>query len=458
MSFPANFAWGAATASYQIEGAAFEDGKGWSVWDMFCRKAGAVFKGHTGDVACDHYHCYKEDVAIMKEIGLKAYRLSLSWPRIIPAGTGAVNPKGLDFYNRLIDELLAAKITPYITLFHWDYPYDLYCRGGWLNPQSPEWFAEYTRVVVDALSDRVAHWMTLNEPQCFIGLGHQNGVHAPGDKLGLAQVLRAAHHALLAHGKAVQTIRTYAKSPAQIGFAPVGMIGIPATDCAEDREAARQMMFSVTEASVWNNTWWMDPVLSGTYPEDGVKIFGEAMPQIQPDDLETICQPLDFFGFNHYQGVVIRADEHGEPQQVDFPEGNQHTAFRDRNKEYWAITPESLYWGPKFFWERYHLPIIVTENGMSNIEWVSLDGKVHDPQRIDFLQRYLQQYQRAIDEGMKARGYFVWTIIDNFEWAEAYLQRFGLVYVDFTTQQRILKDSAYWYRDVIASNGANLTQ
>lgn len=458
MSFPTDFAWGAATASYQIEGAAFEDGRGWSVWDMFCRKDGAVYQGQNGDIACDHYHRYQEDVAIMKDLGLNAYRLSLAWPRIMPKGAGAVNAKGLDFYNRLVDELLAANITPYITLFHWDYPYSLYCRGGWLNPQSPEWFADYTKVVMDALSDRVTHWMTLNEPQCFIGLGHQSGVHAPGDQLGLTQVLRAAHHTLLAHGKSVQVIRAHAKSPARVGFAPVGVVVIPATDRPEDVDAARQMMFSVSDRSVWNNTWWMDPVLLGTYPEDGLRLFGESAPQIQSGDLDTICQPLDFFGFNNYQGIVIRADEQGNPQKVPFPEGDKHTAFRDRNNEYWAITPEALYWGPKFFWERYRLPIIVTENGMSNIEWVSLDGKVHDPQRIDFLHRYLLQYQRTIADGVDARGYFVWSIIDNFEWAEAYLQRFGLVYIDYATQQRVLKDSAYWYKDVIASNGANLAQ
>ncbi|MBC7872247.1 MAG: family 1 glycosylhydrolase, partial [Chitinophagaceae bacterium] len=227
--FPENFVWGAAAASYQIEGAAFEDGRGLSVWDMMCRKENAIWNGHTGDVACDHYHRYKEDVALMQSLGLQGYRLSISWSRVLPEGVGRINEAGLNFYDRLIDELLRANVTPYVTLFHWDFPYALYSRGGWLNPDSPDWFAEYTQIIVDKLSDRVTYWMTLNEPQCFIGLGHRDGIHAPGDKLGWAQVLQAGHHALLAHGKSVQTIRAHAKTPPFVGFAPVGVVSIPAT-------------------------------------------------------------------------------------------------------------------------------------------------------------------------------------------------------------------------------------
>ena len=450
MSFPKGFVWGAATASYQVEGAAGEDGKGLSVWDMMCRKEGAIWNGHTGDVACDHYHRYKEDVALMKQIGLYACRFSISWPRVIPEGIGAANPKGLEFYDRLVDELLGADIVPFVTLFHWDYPYELYCRGGWLNPDSPQWFAEHAGVVVEALSDRVVHWMTLNEPQCFIGLGHSDGVHAPGDKLGFAQVLRAAHHALLAHGRAVQAIRSNARVASQVGFAPVAMVKFPATDRPEDIEAARSAMFSITERTCFNNTWWLEPVLRGRYPEDGLELFGAAVPQIRDGDMETICQPLDFFGTNVYQGTPVRADEHGQPQVVPHPVGHPLTAFR------WPVTPEALYWAPRLFWERYGLPIFITENGMSNVDWVSLDGKVHDPQRIDFLNRYLLQLRKAIEDGVDVRGYFQWSIMDNFEWAEGYKQRFGLIYVDYPTQKRIMKDSAHWYREVIASNGASL--
>lgn len=456
MSFPQDFVWGAATAAYQIEGAANEDGRGPSVWDMFCRKPGAVFKGYTGDVTCDHYHRYQEDVGIMKKIGLRAYRMSISWSRVIPEGTGAVNPKGLDFYNRLVDELLTANITPYITLFHWDYPYELYCRGGWLNPDSPNWFAEYTNVVIDNLSDRVTHWITFNEPMCFIGLGHQDGVHAPGDKLGFKQVLRAAHNVLLSHGKSVQMIRARSKTPCQVGFAPLARICIPASDSPENIEAARQNMFAVFDKTMWHNTWWMDPVYWGHYPEDGLRLFGPEVPEIRSRDMDIICQALDFLGFNNYHGEVIRATVDGQTEIVPFSEEVEHTAFFDRDG-YWAVTPKVLYWGPKFLWERYKLPIIVTENGMSNIDWVSLDGKVHDPIRIDFLNRYLLEFQKAIENGVDARGYFLWSIMDNFEWAEAYRQRFGIVYVDYPTQKRILKDSASWYKEVIASNGATLT-
>lgn len=461
MSFPERFVWGAAAASYQIEGAAREDGKGVSTWDMFCRKEGAIWQGQSGEIACDHYHRYQEDIGLMKEIGLQAYRLSISWPRVIPEGTGSVNLKGLAFYDRVIDELLAAGICPHVTLFHWDYPYELYCRGGWLNRDSPDWFAEYVGVVVEKLSDRVRYWMTLNEPQCFIGLGHQRGIHAPGDKLGFGQVLRASHNALLAHGKAVQAIRACSKAECQIGFAPVGIINIPATDSADDIEAARQAMFSVTSMTgvhllgfphknCFNNTWWTDPVFLGRYPEDGLKLFGSDVPPIEDTDMKTISQPLDFFGVNIYTGQTTRAGEDGRPEVLLHPIGSGITAYG------WPVLPEALYWGPRFFHERYQLPIIVTENGMSNCDWVSLDGKVHDPQRIDFLSRYLMALRRACEHGVDAHGYFQWSLLDNFEWSEGYKQRFGLVYVDYPTQKRILKDSAYWYKEVIASNGAFL--
>ena len=451
MSFPKGFVWGASAASYQVEGAAFEDGKGASVWDMMCRKEGAVWNGQSGEVACDHYHRYEEDVALMKQIGLKAYRLSICWPRVMPAGTGSVNPKGLEFCDRLVDELLAAGIAPYVTLFHWDYPLELYYRGGWLNPDSPDWFAGYARVVVERLSDRVTHWMTLNEPQCFVGLGHRDGVHAPGDTLAFGEILRMAHHALLAHGKAVQVIRASAKGEAQVGYAPVGGVKIPASEDPKDVEAARAAMFSITEPKdYWANTWWMDPVILGRYPEDGLEAFADDLPDITPSDLEAMCQPLDFFGVNIYQGQAIRAGEGGRPEPVGLPTGHALTAFR------WPVTPEALRWGPRFFFERYRLPIVITENGMANTDWVSLDGRVHDPQRIDFTRRYLLELAKAGADGVDIRGYFHWSVMDNFEWAEGYRQRFGLIYVDYPTQKRTLKDSAYWYREVIASNGATL--
>jgi len=450
MEFPRSFVWGAAAASYQVEGAAFLDGKAASVWDMFCRKPGTIRNGENGDVACDHYHRFKEDVALMKQIGLKAYRLSIAWSRLIPAGTGKVNPKGLAFYEALVDELLSAGIQPYVTLFHWDFPYELYLRGGWLNPDSPDWFAEYTQVVVDRLSDRVQHWMTLNEPQCFIGSGHKDGEDAPGDRLGLSECLLAAQHALLAHGKAVQVIRSSARRTPAVGIAPVGVTYLPATDSPADIAAARQAMFAVSRKDFWNNTWWTDPIFFKRYPEDGLALFGDAAPVYTDRDMETIGQPLDFYAANIYNGYYMRAGVDGKPEPAPYPTGMAHTAYP------WPVTPQALYWGPRFFWERHHLPVLITENGLANTDWVALDGQVHDPQRIDFTARYLAALGQAIRDGVEAAGYFHWAVMDNFEWTYGYLLRFGLIYVDFNTQQRLLKDSAHWYATVIASNGSNL--
>lgn len=451
MDFPADFVWGAASSSYQIEGAAFEDGKGLSVWDIFCQRPGVIWNGQSGEVACDHYHRWEEDLALMRQLGLKAYRFSISWPRLMPEGVGRVNSKGLDFYNRLVDGLLQAGITPYATLFHWDYPYELYCRGGWLNRDSPDWFAGYAHRVVEALSDRVRHWITLNEPQCFIGLGHLEGRHAPGDRMGLAQTLRAGHHALLAHGKAVQAIRAAARTAPQVGLAPVGQVRIPASERPEDVEAARLATFSVEQRNCWNNTWWLDPVFLGSYPQDGWQLYGKDVPEIGAGDMEIIRQPLDFFGMNTYHGQVVRRGEKGGIEYLAFDAGQPYTAFR------WPVTPSVLYWGPKFFWERYRLPVIVTENGMSNVDWISLDGEVHDPQRIDYLQRHLMALSRACREGVPVQGYFHWSLTDNFEWAEGFKERFGLIHVDYRSQARRLKDSARWYREVIATNGAAIS-
>ncbi|HYP16112.1 MAG TPA: family 1 glycosylhydrolase, partial [Opitutus sp.] len=260
MNFPSGFVWGAATSSYQIEGAVDEGGRGPSVWDAFCSLPGRVHGGDNGAVACEHYRRAPDDVALMRELGLQAYRFSIAWPRVLPEGTGHVNALGLGFYDRLVDQLLAAGIEPWVTLFHWDYPLPLYRRGGWLNPDSPRWFADYTRVVVDKLSDRVSHWITLNEPQCFVGLGHDTGIHAPGDKLPLPQLLLVAHHALLAHGEAVQVIRAHAKKQPLIGIAPTGDMPVPATESAADIAAAREAYWAITKPGVWNHAWWMSPL------------------------------------------------------------------------------------------------------------------------------------------------------------------------------------------------------
>jgi beta-glucosidase len=442
--------WGAAAASYQIEGAASEDGKGPSVWDAFCRQERAVYEGHTGDIACDHYHRYRDDVTLMKSLGIKAYRLSISWPRVMPGGAGDVSEAGLRFYDKLIDELLRAGITPYVTLFHWDYPLALYQRGGWLNADAPRWFADYTRVVAARLGDRVRNWMTLNEPQVFLNHGHRTGEHAPGLRLGWADVLRAAHHALLAHGMSVAALREACKAKPTIGWAPVGVVKYPASDDPTDVDAARTATWSAAERSLWNNALFSDPVCLGHYPEDALRTWGPVMPRFTAAEMKTIAQPIDFFGVNIYQGDPIRAGDDGKPARVPRAPGHPVTSFG------WPVEERALYWGPRFIAERYRLPVFITENGMANNDWVSADGKVHDPQRIDFTRRYLRQLRRAIDAGVDVRGYFHWSILDNFEWAEGYGKRFGLVYVDYATQERIPKDSARWYANVIRTNGEAL--
>ena len=307
--------------------------------------------------------------------------------------------------------------------------------------------------VVDRLSDRVQHWMTLNEPQCFIGLGLLEGTHAPGDKLGLADVLRAGHHALLAHGRSVQVIRARAKSQSVVGYAPTGTPVMPQDENdAENIEVARRAMFAVKNRNCWNISWWSDPVILGHYPEDGLAIYGPDAPRATADDFEIMCQPLDFYGTNVYHGWTIGRNTRGKFRNVGRAQGHAVCA----NK--WPVTPEALYWGPRFYYERYKLPIVITENGLSCQDWVSVDGQVHDPQRIDFTTRYLRELGRAGEDGVPIEGYFHWSAFDNFEWAEGYNERFGLIYVAYQTQQRILKDSARWYRGVIESNGATLAE
>jgi beta-glucosidase len=448
--FPKDFAWGAATASYQIEGAAHEDGKGLSIWDVFCKKKGAVFEGHTGDVACDHYHRYKEDFALLKQLGAKAYRFSVSWPRILPAGVGAVNQKGVDFYNRLVDEILRNDIKPMCTVFHWDYPQDLYARGGWLNRDSADWFAEYTAVIADKLGDRVKVWATQNEPQCYIGLALLDGVHAPGDKLKFPEYLTAAHNSMRAHGKAVQALRAHVKG-AKIGYVLAAQITQPATETPGDIEAARQAIFAVNNRGEWCNAWWTDPVIFGKYPEDGVAFFGKDMPKFKASDLDEMKQPLDWLGLNIYKADTYKKGADGKAEVVPFPPGYPRSGV-----DWQPITPAALYWGPRFFWDRYKVPITITENGLSTRDQVFLDGKVHDPQRIDYMHRVLVELSRAIKDGVPVNGYYAWSLMDNFEWADGYKQRFGMIYVDYTNLKRIPKDSYEWYRKVIATNGRSL--
>lgn len=450
MGFREDFVWGGATASYQIEGAAYEDGRGLSVWDMFCKQEGRIIDGSNGDVACDHYHLYQQDVDIMKEIGFKAYRFSVSWPRVIPEGFGEVNQKGIDFYDRLIDSLLEAGIEPYVTLYHWDLPYSLFRRGGWLNPDSPKWFAEYASVLAKHLGDRIKNIMTFNEPQCFIGLSYHDTEHAPGIRFPIWDTLLMAHNVLLSHGLAVQALRA-AIPDAKIGWAPTCSAHYPKTESEEDVNAAREAFFDIpSDRCFWSVTLWNDPVFLGQYPKKIYDLYGQYMPKIGQDDMKIISQPLDFLGINIYNGHEIEADGNGGYKKVDRKPGFPFTAAK------WPVTPKALYWGPKFLAERYNKPIYITENGISCHDVVSLDGKVHDPNRIDFMHRYLLELRRAAEDGVDIRGYFYWCVTDNFEWAKGYTERFGLVYCDFETQERILKDSAYWYRETILANGNNL--
>ena len=449
MGFAKDFVWGAATSSYQIEGTGRDSGKGQNIWDVFTKEPGRVYEGHTGDIACDHYHRFREDVAYMKELGLKGYRFSIDWSRVLPEGTGKVNEKGIDFYNALIDELLEQGIEPYITLYHWELPYEIYKRGGWMNPEIVEWFGQYARLVAERFSDRVKYFFTLNEPQCFVGLGFLQGCHAPGVKASLRDTFEMAHNALKAHGRAVQMLRAYGKQNVQIGYAPTSGMCYPEKETPKDIEAARKALFALPDDLsnwTWNVSWWSDPVILGKYPEEGMKKYEKYLPVITDEDMKLISQPIDFYGQNIYNGRCIRMGTDGRPEEVRRPAGFPKTATN------WPVTPEALYWGPKFLYERYRKPIYITENGMACHDTVSQDGKVHDPNRIDFLARYLKNLKRAAEE-IDIRGYFQWSLMDNFEWDKGYAERFGIIYVDFETQERIWKDSAYWYRDLIRRNG-----
>ena len=453
MGFKKDFIWGAATASFQIEGGAFEDGKGLSIWDNYSHEPGKVFQNHNGDIACDHYHRFKEDVAIIKEMGVKNYRFSVCWPRLFPNGVGEVNEAGVAFYNALIDELVAAGIRPFMTLFHWDYPAELQKLGGWENPQSPYWFEAYAELIAKRFGDRVKDFITFNEPQCFIGLGYCCGEHAPGYFMPLSATVPMSHHVLKAHGLAVKKLREFAPG-CRVGYAPCADPRSPKTNSPEDIAAAKKAYFDVSDDPkrwAFNVTWWSDPAILGHYPADGLAKLGQYLPKGWEDDMETICQPLDFYAQNIYHSRTVEAADNADGYAEVTPvRGHAKTGIQ------WFVKPDALYWGPKFLYERYKLPFIITENGMSCHDAISLDGKVHDPNRQDYMHRYLLEYKRAIDEGVDGVGYFAWSLMDNFEWAFGYSERFGLIYVDYNTLERTVKDSFYWYKSVMESNGENL--
>lgn len=451
MPFPKEFVWGAATASYQVEGGAFEDGRGASIWDTFSHTPGKTKNGDTGDVACDSYHRWAEDIEIMKAMHLQAYRFSIAWPRIFPTGTGEVNPAGFAWYDRFVDALLAAGIEPYVTLYHWDLPQTLQDRGGWLNADTAKAFAAYAAAVAAHFKGRIKYYYTLNEPQCSVGLGYSTGVHAPGFKLDDATVFIAWHNTIYAHCLAAEAIRK-ADPDAKIGMAPTGRICTPATDSPADIAAARAATFAVEDGE-WAFTYTMalDPLCGRGWPNVAGGQVQRVMNAIPKEQLDALpLGRLDFLGMNIYNSIAVRAGADGKPEFCTRPVGHPRTAIG------WPITPEAMVWGPRFLHERYGLPIFISENGLSCTDRVHLDGKVHDPERIDFTHRYLLALRQGIDAGADVRGYFHWSLLDNFEWSEGYNERFGLVYVDYPTGTRTPKDSADWYKQTIDSNGGNL--
>lgn len=449
--FCKDFVFGVASSSIQVEGTDKNDNRGKSIWETFCEEGRAC--GHTTEIACDHMHRYKEDFALMKELGIKGYRFSVNWSRLIPNGVGEVNEKAVELYRGMIQEMKKNGITPYLTLYHWELPQALEDIGGWLNPDIVEYFGEYAKVVAERFSDLVDKFFTINEPQCIVGLGYVTGVHAPGKKLPKKETFQISLNLMKAHGLAVKKLRQYALRPIEVGYAPTCTVPIPASFRAEDIEAAREVYFSMNPDSdnwAWNVAWFSDPVILGEFPKQGLEAFKEYIPEITKEDIALIHQPLDFLGQNIYNGYYIKADENKKPVGLPMPVGYTENGVN------WPVQEECLYWGARFAYERYKLPIYITENGMACHDVVSLDGLVHDPNRQDFLDRYISALQKAADEGCDIRGYFLWSFLDNFEWEKGYHGRFGIVYVDFRTLKRIPKDSAYWYKDVIEQNGANL--
>ncbi len=432
---PPSFAWGAAVSAYQVEGAVREDGRGESIWDRFTMRPGVITNGDTGAVACDSYHRYRDDVRLMRDLGLNAFRFSIAWPRVVPEGRGRVNEAGLDFYDRLVDELLAAGIEPFVTLYHWDLPQALEDAGGWPVRDTAHAFAEYVEVVVARLRDRVTHWITQNEPWVIAWLGYGIGQDAPGRK-SPADAVAAAHHVLLSHGLALEVLRRDAPD-AQAGIT-IDLIPMhPASDAPADLEAAR-----IEDAL--RNRWFLDPLLRGGYPEDGLRRFGSMLPPFAGEDMRAISAPIDFLGVNYYRRHVVKAGPDGEPFAFD-PPGVEATDMG------WEIYPQGLRELLVQLHAEYPVPpLYVTENGAA-FEDVRNNGTVDDPRRTAYLHGHIAAIADAIADGVPVAGYFVWSLLDNFEWSRGYSQRFGIVYVDFETLERVPKASYHWYRDVIAA-------
>lgn len=453
LQFPPGFIWGVATSAYQIEGAWNEDGRGPSIWDTFSHTPGKILNNDSGDVAADHYHRWKEDFALLSELGIPAYRFSTAWPRIQPEGSGPANPKGLDFYDRLVDELLRRKIEPYVCLYHWDLPQPLQDQGGWGNRLTASRFAEYARLVARRLGDRVRYWFTHNEPWVAAFVGHFLGDHAPGKK-DLGAALKALHHLLLSHGLAADALHAEIRQPIRIGITlnlnPVH----PASDSPKDRQAADRV-------DLFMNRLVLDPLLKGTTPLQDSSLIKLLIGRVvQEGDLEKIRQ-VDLLGINYYSRAVMKHSSKIPVLNVEqvHPEGNEYSGM-------WEIYPPGMYEILKYVWEGYLQPLppeqraelLITENGVPVPDGVDFDGRVRDERRIRYLRDHLAQVHRAIEAGIPVRGYFHWSLLDNFEWALGYSQRFGLIYVDFKTQKRIIKDSGRWFARVIKENGVEVPE
>ena len=445
--FPDAFLWGASTSAYQIEGSPLADGAGPSIWQRFAHSPGRTTNGDTGDIACDHYNRWRDDVKLMKELGLQAYRFSISWSRILPAGTGTVNQRGLDFYDNLVDALLAENIVPNATLFHWDLPAALDDRGGWLNRDVADWFGEYATAVFARLGDRVPMWATLNEPWVVTDGGYLHGALAPGHH-NLYEAPIASHNLLRAHGRGVQAFRAESrKGGGQIGLVVNLEPKDPATDSAADRAAAQR-------GDAYMNRQYLDPVFLGKYPDEMRDIFGNAWPDFPADDFTLIGEKIDFLGVNYYTRGVVRDDPLALPVCIAYVRQPEH-AYTETG---WEVHPPSLTRTLAWVTERYgRMPLYVTENGAALYDPPhTIDGQVNDPLRVWYFREHIKAVHDAIARGADVRGYFAWSLLDNYEWSLGFSKRFGIVHVNYATQERTPKASALYYRDVIRSNGASL--
>jgi beta-glucosidase len=441
--FPKDFLWGAATSAYQIEGSPLADGAGESIWHRFSHTPGKIADGTNGDIACDHYRRFAEDVRLMRDLGLRAYRFSTSWPRLLPTGTGRVNQAGLDFYSRLVDVLLEHEIQPFLTLYHWDLPAALEDRGGWTNAEIADWFAEYARRMHRALGDRVKMWATINEPWVVMDQGYVEGRHAPGRR-DLTEAATVSKNLLLAHGSAVAALR--AEGAQQVGLV-VNLVPIhAASESPADKAAAARL-------DAYLNRHFLDPTLRGEVPGELAEIFGAAGPDWSKDELRQVRQPIDFVGVNYYLRLVVKDDPAaGAARARAVPQENcPYTAME------WEIYPQGLTDTLLWLKQRYgNLPVYITENGAAFDDQWNGSPLVDDRPRVEYLRSHLRAARQAIDSGVDLRGYFVWSLLDNFEWQCGYSRRFGIVYVDFATQRRVPKASAFFYRDVVSTSGAGL--